>query len=312
MIALAESNLPKQPSKQVLRSAKAAASSPHGLINLTRLVKALDEAVDGPAEDPIALRKEWETVQYARVLLNSLRTANEQSSSTNISLEDLDSTLYRIERSYSAAVTSPSIHARKSSFGIPPVPAKVLQPEPAEKIPLPSSPAPPAPSEMMNESHPPPAAALRQRHVPNMAVTDYLRRRQEEDSAGDETGLLPLKVHHPSRPGNNQGARDALLDGARATMGSKELHEELGGQLADMSHRLKLNAIHFASSLEEEKSLLEISQDVLEKNLASTRSSKKTLTAVSKKGRGTTCMTLGVVFMVIVLFVWTYMLIRFT
>ena len=31
-----------------------------------------------------------------------------------------------------------------------------------------------------------------------------------------------------------------------------------------MSHRLKLNAIHFASSLEEEKALLEASQDTLE------------------------------------------------
>jgi hypothetical protein len=31
-----------------------------------------------------------------------------------------------------------------------------------------------------------------------------------------------------------------------------------------MSHRLKLNAIHFASSLEGEKALLESSQDALE------------------------------------------------
>lgn len=31
-----------------------------------------------------------------------------------------------------------------------------------------------------------------------------------------------------------------------------------------MSHRLKLNAIHFSNSLEEEKAMLETSQDVLE------------------------------------------------
>lgn len=47
-------------------------------------------------------------------------------------------------------------------------------------------------------------------------------------------------------------------------------------------------------------------------NLVDTRSSKKDLATVSKKGRGTTCMTLGVVILVLVIFVWTYMLIRFT
>jgi len=65
-------------------------------------------------------------------------------------------------------------------------------------------------------------------------------------------------------------------------MGSAQLHEELGGQLADvsllsgsrysmtngqMSHRLKLNAVHFANSLEDEKSLLDTSTEVLESKL---------------------------------------------
>jgi hypothetical protein len=94
-----------------------------------------------------------------------------------------------------------------------------------------------------------------------------------------------------------------------------------------MSHRLKLNAVHFATSLEGEKTLLQSSQDVLEsmsspklgnppdvlaENLESTRTSKKHLGTVSSKSRGTTCMTLGIVILVLVLFVWTYMLIRFT
>jgi hypothetical protein len=47
-------------------------------------------------------------------------------------------------------------------------------------------------------------------------------------------------------------------------------------------------------------------------NLAGTRSSKKSLSSVSSKGKGTTCMTLGVVLLVMIIFVWTYMLIRFT
>jgi len=47
-------------------------------------------------------------------------------------------------------------------------------------------------------------------------------------------------------------------------------------------------------------------------NLVATRSSKKTLSTVSRKSRGTTCMTLGIVALVLVIFVWTYMLIKFT
>lgn len=97
-----------------------------------------------------------------------------------------------------------------------------------------------------------------------------------------------------------------------------------------------MNAIHFANSLEDEKSLLDDSSEVLEsmflllhfstnsscswlivlvttiENLALTRKSKKQLSTVSKKGRGTTCLTLGVVIFVMVVFVWTYLLIRFT
>jgi hypothetical protein len=72
-----------------------------------------------------------------------------------------------------------------------------------------------------------------------------------------------------------------------AGMGAAQLHEELGGQLADvscrlchitdlavqltkqMSHRLKLNAVHFSNSLEAEKALLETSQETLESEYTS-------------------------------------------
>jgi hypothetical protein len=104
-----------------------------------------------------------------------------------------------------------------------------------------------------------------------------------------------------------------------------------------MSHQLKLNAVHFSNSLEAEKALLDNSQSTLESefrirhsiaqsssyerhtyaelildNLVATKSSKKTLSAVSRKSRGTTCITIGVVALVLIIFVWTYMLIKFT
>lgn len=47
-------------------------------------------------------------------------------------------------------------------------------------------------------------------------------------------------------------------------------------------------------------------------NLDGTLKSKGNLDQVSRKGRSTTCMQLGIMVTVLLLFVWTYMLIRFT
>jgi hypothetical protein len=47
-------------------------------------------------------------------------------------------------------------------------------------------------------------------------------------------------------------------------------------------------------------------------NLEKTQSSKTQLSAVTRSGRGTTCMSIGIVLLVLIIFVWTYMLIRFT
>lgn len=68
-----------------------------------------------------------------------------------------------------------------------------------------------------------------------MNVETYLRSRTSEDREGDEAGLLPLKV--PIRNAQkDKDQRDSLLGGGnRPGMGSAQLHEELGGQLADVS-----------------------------------------------------------------------------
>lgn len=71
------------PSPQILRAAKSAASSPHALINLTRLVKSLDAKI--PASEPgdsplvdlsglsaVQRRKDWE-VSYPVHLLGQAK-----------------------------------------------------------------------------------------------------------------------------------------------------------------------------------------------------------------------------------------------
>ena len=62
-------------------------------------------------------------------------------------------------------------------------------------------------------------------------TSDYLALRLREDEQGGEAGLLPLKIRPVQDP------RDDLL-GVRqgvSGLGAAQLHEELGGQLADVS-----------------------------------------------------------------------------
>ncbi|RSH88968.1 hypothetical protein EHS25_002630 [Saitozyma podzolica] len=305
---------------QAIKAARAAASSPHALVNLIRLVGSLDaksqdndeaaEAAQPGYADP-DVKRDWESVLYARALLEALEGENEQSSTTSSTLSTLKHTLATVEGRYAEILQR--AQPVSSSTAVRPTVGPVTYAASASAPGIPSS---SQPSNVPIVSAPPdPPAPVRQRRRKAPTAEEYLATRQRQDALGSDTGLLPLKTPATAGTGDNgPGARDRLLGdvGSRGAVGSSQLHEELGGQLADMSHRLKLNAIHFASSLEGEKALLESSQDALEKNLDSTRSSKKHLGTVSSKSRGTTCMTLGIVVLVMVLFVWTYMLIRFT
>lgn len=166
-----------------------------------------------------------QTVQYARVLLDTLQLANEGTSNSTSILSELNSTLKGVEMRHRHAASVPSPLALVAPAAAVPLPvspsstslAEVNTPSPEPTF---SKPAPPIPA----------AAVLRQRHL---NVESYLRSRQAEDREGDEAGLLPLKVSVRKEQKNMDG-RDSLLDGARPGMGSAQLHEELGGQLADV------------------------------------------------------------------------------
>ncbi|OCF38536.1 hypothetical protein I317_07692 [Kwoniella heveanensis CBS 569] len=350
-----------------IQAAKHASSNQHALINLIRLVKSLETKYiteDDELGEEYLVKRDWETVLYARALLDALKEGNEQSSKTTSTLADLERTLDNVQSSFRARVTSPlptpSLNPALIALPMTPNPSN-----PASTgrnfdetstsrtgTPTLSAPSTLAPTQRGSTStgagatrssantpvptHNTVIAADRAPTVNGTSkcigvgvrkrrtkVDDYLLQRSRADlqdsssSSSSANDLLPLKpVVKANRAGQGLSDRDALLAGAGkgvgSVIGSAQLHEELGGQLADMSHRLKLNAVHFSNSLEKEKGILETSQEVLEKNLASTRSSKKQLSSVSKKGRGTTCLTLGVVVLVMVLFIWTYMLIRFT
>lgn len=66
-------------------------------------------------------------------------------------------------------------------------------------------------------------------------MDNYLRSRLSEGREGDEAGLLPLKVAVRNAQKEKDGRDDLLGGGNRPGIGSAQLHEELGGQLADVS-----------------------------------------------------------------------------
>lgn len=264
-----------KPSDQVRKAADTEASSSHALVNLTRLIRSLDnvdpedrDASNGrilPAE--IALRRDWEvrqwaarrhgklkfnqTVQYARVLLDSLRVQNEQyvprpppqcgrkckivpsrSLKTSSTLSTLDQTLNNVEERYIGVLSSQLTTANGIGFGVQ-TPSLVL---------LPLSP-PPAPVSAVTshtasiptpDSTPPfqtgdiPSNTVRHRSIPK----DYLTARLREDVQRGEVGLLPLRT----KTASEANARESLLGPPESAggLGAAQLHEELGGQLADV------------------------------------------------------------------------------
>lgn len=75
-------------------------------------------------------------------------------------------------------------------------------------------------------------------------LEDYLAKRSREDTFGEGTGLLTIKPIHDSEDASSKPseARDELLGDAipGSALGAVQVHEELSGQLADVSYLLNI------------------------------------------------------------------------
>ncbi|EJT45245.1 hypothetical protein A1Q1_06383 [Trichosporon asahii var. asahii CBS 2479] len=289
--------LSMDPSPTVAASAQQAARTKHGLVNVTRLVRALERMDQEEDMSWLEVQKTWErfckpcAIQMNSELATFPLSADSRASTTAATLDDLERILARVEVQVqdSARLPTPPEEAAAEDLLEAHVPTK-LEDEPVElEIPV------AAPSAA-------PAVVVTPTASKAFDMADYFARREQESKQGGDAGLLPLKSKVAKDPMDEEGMRQRLLAGANSKgMGARELQEELSGQLAG-----------FSSSLENEKSLLQNSQDVLEQNLDGTLKSKGNLDQVSRKGRSTTCMQLGIMVTVFIIFVWTYMLIRFT
>lgn len=158
------------------------------------------------------------------------------SSSTTVgTLSDLDkslkSTELRHERMLDLARTSPVVYKSQRNAMVDAqeqAPPAVPEGKKEQGILSLSAESPP---EQHNANTP--EATLRHRNIPNL--NEYLSRREKEDRQGADAGLLPVRMKPPA-PKQGPSSRDQLLGSAGGTgMGASQLHEELGGQLADVS-----------------------------------------------------------------------------
>lgn len=83
-------------------------------------------------------------------------------------------------------------------------------------------------------------------------------------------------------------------------------------QLELMAKQLKRNAMHFSNSLEKDKAVVEDAQEKLEVNHDVMQKERLRLRDHSGKSRGTTCMVLGIILLVLIVFMLMVSFIRFS
>ncbi|GAA5913321.1 hypothetical protein JCM8208_005208 [Rhodotorula glutinis] len=157
------------------------------------------------------------------------------------------------------------------------------------------------------------------------------RREREEREAG--RGRLGLRLRGRGGKGKEKetqgekgkkgatSARDELLPvgsstpgGAGADLASYHASEQasLLGALSSLSSTLKASTLEFSTLLERDKEVLEAAEGKLERSEGQMSKEGKRLEGVRKKGRGTTCATLGILAVVAVLWVLVFLLIKVT
>ena len=154
------------------------------------------------------------------------------------------------------------------------------------------------------------------------------RERRERDEKSEGRGRLGLRLRGRGGKGKEKEkgkegtvtARDELLPvgssapGKGADLASYHASEQasLLGALSSLSSTLKASTLEFSTLLERDKEVLQAAEGKLEGSEGAMSKEGKRLEGVRKKGRGTTCATLGILAVVAVLWVLVFLLIKVT
>ncbi|CAL1706007.1 unnamed protein product [Somion occarium] len=288
----------------------------HDRVNLARLVRRLEKTVatenwntdvDATSNATwIKARGTLQKVKFARKLLRRAELYDTLPSSPHVRYGVIKDSLDRLE-------------ARVGGISIR-VTYKPLRPEPIlPKIPVP----------VERPSVPPPSAARSKKDIElpliptdadasvSISAEDLLL--SPSDTAPlslDDDSLLfpPSPARPPISPAVSSSTQGASAGAAAPAFlqNSTALQEELSAQLAHMATQLKNNTLHFASSLEKDKSVLTEAQEKLERNYDVMTKERVRLRDHHSKSWGTTWITILSIIVAIVGFMLTFFVIRLT
>ncbi|KAF9526871.1 hypothetical protein CPB83DRAFT_857134 [Crepidotus variabilis] len=122
-------------------------------------------------------------------------------------------------------------------------------------------------------------------------------------------GPTPISRNIASAAAASTSTTNTAATGNQATTA---LHEELSSQLEQMAQQLKRNAIHFSTSLAKDKTVIEAAAEKIESNYDTMQTQRVKLRDRSSSSRSNTCMTLGIILLVLLVFLFMVSVIRFT
>ncbi|KAH9484822.1 hypothetical protein JR316_0001724 [Psilocybe cubensis] len=295
----------------------------HNEINLIRLVRRLEKSVANVDDwKPSASLRKEEIYLSALKSLQNVKFAKRLVK--NIEADDFEPPPKKLQRLDDAKAKLERVESFLSNV------EKTTKPEPKEPIPiLPTLPVPRPPltpshiepSQQQRSQSPTPQELKEKSPSPALSKNNLFITPPdpEEMSPTLITTALPslLPSSYPpetattSAFSRNFGPTPTArkLGGTHA---STAVQEELSTQLELMAQQLKRNAMHFSTSLEKDKAVVEQAQAKLEGNYDMMQQERVRLRDHSGKSRSTTCMTLGIVILVLLVFMLMVSVIRFS
>ncbi|CAE6460802.1 unnamed protein product [Rhizoctonia solani] len=295
--------------------------SSHNEVNLARLLRRLEKAVQSQdwsyqslAESSatwIRVEGMLQSVAHARKLLSSVRSGEESPSSSMSSSSEylqatenkIDALEYVLNDVRSRALPKKSKPPSYLSHVPPPRPKPVAQPTITvtnEEV--------KSPEEMTSEALLPveeKAFELKGPESDLLPTTPLPEPQVKYTRLETSESLLPPR----SRP-SASASPTADLPAFMHT--SLQTQEDLSEQLAQMAAQLKRNAQTFAAQLHEDNALVQIAHDQLEGVHTRVKTERTSLRDFSGKSGYTTCMTIGIIIVVIISWVMMFFMIKVT
>ncbi|PPQ97531.1 hypothetical protein CVT26_006520 [Gymnopilus dilepis] len=308
----------------------------HDEINLVRLVRRLEKSVaNGDDWKPSAILREEEIwlkaqkslqhVKFARSLVKNIEADEYEPSPKRVKqLNDIKIKLDRFDTFLKDTQETYKPQSRRPDPILPTLPVPV---EPTTiTTGIPSSTSGTIPETQVSPSSPhletPQSEAKQKSPSPAISTQGLSIVPPDPDEVSPTliSTALPslLPSYPPETAATSSFARNfgpiptnRLSHNAGGTHGTTALHEELSSQLEQMAQQLKRNAVHFSTSLEKDKAVVEDAKMKLEGNYDVMQKERIRLRDHRGKSGSTTWMVVGIILLVLVLFVLMVGVIRF-